>query len=172
MHRTRLIDTILTQYPLSLTGVHGPLHWARVQENGLHLAALTGADPHVVELFAILHDSRRLTEGEDYEHGQAAADFALSLRGTHLHLSDDRFALLHDACAHHTDGQTEADITVQTCWDADRLDLGRVGITPDPLKLCTTAARDADLIAWASRRAWDEFRPALVDEWLDGPVGD
>ena len=27
---------------------------------------------------------------------------------------------------------TEADITIQTCWDSDRLDLGRVGMMPEP----------------------------------------
>lgn len=32
------------------------------------------------------------------------------------------------ALAYHSDGYTEGDITVQVCWDADRLDLGRVGI--------------------------------------------
>jgi uncharacterized protein len=31
---------------------------------------------------------------------------------------------------------------VQTCWDADRLDLGRVGIIPRPDRLCTEEARD------------------------------
>ena len=43
-------------------------------------------------------------------------------------------------------GQTEADITIQTCWDADRLDLGRVWIIPDPDRLCTEPARDPALI--------------------------
>ena len=32
------------------------------------------------------------------------------------------------ACTDHTKGQTAADITIQTCWDADGLDLARVGI--------------------------------------------
>ena len=38
--------------------------------------------------------------------------------------------LLIEACKYHSDGFTEADITVQTFRDADRLDLGRVGIRP------------------------------------------
>jgi uncharacterized protein len=42
---------------------------------------------------------------------------------------------------------------VQTCWDADRLDLGRVGKRPDPRRLCTPAARDRDVIEWAYRRS-------------------
>jgi uncharacterized protein len=45
------------------------------------------------------------------------------------------------------------DITVLTCWDADRLDLGRVGIRPAAHRLCTDAARDPAMIEWAYRRS-------------------
>ncbi len=166
MYSAGLMKTILTAYPLHVSGLHGPSHWARVLENGAHLAPLTGADLEVVHLFAVLHDSRRTNEGVCYEHGQEAADFARTLRGTHIHLDDDRFDLLYDACARHTDGETDADITVQTCWDADRLDLGRVWIIPDPRKLCTEPARDPKLIDWATKRAKEGFRGAILDEWL------
>jgi uncharacterized protein len=47
----------------------------------------------------------------------------------------------------------EGDVTVLTCWDADRLDLGRVGIRPDPTYLCTAAARDTDMLTWSYRRS-------------------
>jgi uncharacterized protein len=49
---------------------------------------------------------------------------------------------------------------VQACWDADRLDLGRVGIAPAPERLCTAAARER--IAWANERALRGFEPAFV----------
>jgi uncharacterized protein len=168
MPADELIKIILSSYPLSVSGVHGSAHWARVLENGHHLVGLTGADLEVVQLFAILHDSRRTDEGEDYDHGPDAADFARTLRGTHIHLDDDRFELLFEACTNHTNGETEADITVQTCWDADRLDLGRVWIIPDPEKLCTEPARDPKLVAWATARAKSDYRPAILDEWLEG----
>jgi uncharacterized protein len=35
----------------------------------------------------------------------------------------------------------DADVTVQTCWDADRLDLVRIDIQPEAERLCTDAAR-------------------------------
>ena len=44
-------------------------------------------------------------------------------------------------------------MTVQTCWDADRLDLGRVGIRPLAERLCTDVARDPVLIEWAYQRS-------------------
>jgi uncharacterized protein len=61
--------------------------------------------------------------------------------------------LLHTACADHTKGLLDADITIQTCWDADRLDLGRVGIVPDPDRLCTDAAREPTFQDWAYQRS-------------------
>jgi len=126
-----LVHRILEDYSLPRHGIHGVGHWARVLENGLRLARETKANIEVVQLFAVFHDSCRVSEGYDLGHGQRGADFALTLREKWLALSDEEFTLLYDACAGHADGDTEADITVQTCWDADRLDLGRVGICPD-----------------------------------------
>jgi uncharacterized protein len=40
-----------------------------------------------------------------------------------------------------------------TCWDADRLDLGRVGIRPDPARLCNEAARHPKLLSEAYERS-------------------
>ena len=59
--------------------------------------------------------------------------------------------LLCRACTGHTAGGIgeHEDITIRTCWDADRLDLLRAGITPNPKYLCTPAARDPDVITWA-----------------------
>lgn len=67
------------------------------------------------------------------------------------------FAFLHDSCR-HDDGLQEAEVTVQVCWDADRLDLGRVGHVPDPGRLCTPAARDKKLIEWAYKRSTRGWR--------------
>jgi len=163
-----LIRAILAQYPLPLDGVHGPAHWARVYENGGLLAEATGADPEIVALFAVLHDSRRFDEGECRGHGPRAAAYAASLRGTLLHLDDDRFALLHEAIARHTEGANEGDVTVRTCWDSDRLDLLRVWIEPDPRRMCTAAARDPGFLAWACERARRNVRPAICGRWLAG----
>jgi uncharacterized protein len=67
--------------------------------------------------------------------------------------SNAEIALLFEACAGHSDGLFDADITVQLCWDADRFDLGRVGIEPSKKRLCTDAARDWEMYYWAHDRA-------------------
>ena len=51
------------------------------------------------------------------------------------------------------DGLIDADITVQTCWDSDRLDLGRVGIKPSSDRLCTEVAKRSVVIEEAYKRS-------------------
>jgi uncharacterized protein len=114
----------------------------------------------------VFHDARRQNEGWDPGHGRRGAELAAALRAAHLELADEEFAVLVEACAGHTDGAVQADPTVGTCWDADRLDLPRVGKRTDPRRLCTAAARDPQLLAWASRRASARLVPrALLEEW-------
>lgn len=164
MHdRAAILREILCGYTLPVRGDHGVVHWARVLENGLRVAEATGADTEVVALFAMFHDSRRVSEFRDDGHGLRGGQFARSLRGSLVHLDDDRFELLFEACRLHTDGHTTGDLTVQACWDADRLDLGRVGIKPEPHRLCTDAARQ--LLSWAHSRAESDFEPKVLTSW-------
>lgn len=148
-----LVAVLRTHYALDWDGTHGWSHWVRVQENGLRLARTTGADLVVVELFAVLHDLRRESDNEDPDHGRRAAVLIERLPAGLLPIEGDRLRTLVEACALHADGGTVGDATTLTCWDADRLDLGRVGIRPDPRLLCTAAARDPGLMAWAWRRS-------------------
>ncbi len=148
---TAIMRAVLEEYVLPVRGAHGVIHWARVLENGLRVGESTGADLEVVGLFALFHDSRRINEYQDDDHGLRGGEFAHSLRGSLVHLDDARFELLFEACRLHTDGHTDGDATLQACWDADRLDLGRVGITPSPQRLCTDAARE--LLEWSHKRA-------------------
>jgi uncharacterized protein len=166
LHIPLILHAILEDYALPWDGHHGIAHWARVLENGLRLAGETGANIEVVRLFAILHDSRRINEGSDPDHGPRAAEFASSLRGRLFDLPEPEFRLLHRACSGHTHERTHPDVTIRTCWDADRLDLGRVGITPHPSRLCTEAARRPEIIKWADGRASFYVVPKFVwDEW-------
>jgi len=160
-----LLRSIRQQYQLSWRGIHGAAHWARVLENGLRLAEITGARIEVVQLFAVFHDACRLNDDWDPDHGRRGSKLAATFRGTLFQLSDADFALLRTACDLHADGHTKGDITVQTCWDADRLDLGRIGIDPDPQRLCTAAAKRSDILQWARERSVRQDIPKLVEEW-------
>ena len=128
-------------------------------ENGIYLAELTEANKRVVELFALFHDSRRLNEGQDTDHGPRGALLAKLYRGKFYELPDDEFELLCTACHLHTQSKTHANATVQTCFDADRLDLARVGKIPDPNFLSTEAAKDSKVIESAIHRSVTKFVP-------------
>ncbi len=161
-----LLSRILEGYSLPRAGIHGVAHWARVLENGRQLAKSVSADPDVIELFAVFHDARRVNEAWDHGHGKRGAQLARELRGSFFEIDDGRFALLEYACQEHTSGLRQADPTIQVCWDADRLDLLRVGIRPQPKLLCTDAARMPQLLDWANQRAAAFYVPELArGEW-------
>ena len=148
-----LLDHLLEQFPLGNSTIHGEEHWMRVLYNGRMLAKGTGANLNVVELFAIMHDCKRDNEDFDLEHGRRAAEYIKEIHDKLLDINDKEKELLIEACKYHSDGLIEADITVQTCWDSDRLDLGRVGIKPSPDRLCTEAAKRSEVIEAAYRRS-------------------
>lgn len=131
---------------------HGVEHWTRVERNASYLCSLIpDADPMVVRAFALVHDCRRVKDGHDPEHGPRAAlsiDGWANAYGSRWTLNHRQTALLKDACRLHTAAAVDDgdyDITLQACFDADRLDLGRMDIAPDPCQLFTDPARDIAL---------------------------
>ncbi len=76
-----------------------------------------------------------------------AAALAEQIGHEPLGLSVDELAALAHAMREHDRGRVTSDPLVGACWDSDRLDLPRVGITPDPRLLSTGTARDRDTIA-------------------------
>ena len=140
-------------------GIHGVPHWSRVWFHGRRLAASMDVNPAVLAWFAFLHDSQRHNDGRDPLHGHRAADFAVGLRrdGQVGELAKTEFEHLCEAMRLHSDGHTVSDPAIIACWDADRLDLGRVGITPKAHRLCTPHGRKPETIEAAlelSRRHW------------------
>lgn len=141
-------------FSMHLGGIHGIKHWERVHENGVYLAKHSGANLLVVRLFAYLHDCCRETDGSDREHGLRAAQFAKKLKDEgELKLEQADFDLLYYACEYHERGRVSDNPTIGTCWDSDRLDLGRVAIRPNPQLLSTARAKSKTVIDWAYQRS-------------------
>jgi uncharacterized protein len=131
--------------------IHGLQHLKNVERFGLIMANRNGADKMLVSLFAYLHDARRHTDNDDPDHGKRAALLLDEL------LEEDVFTLskiqrmnLAHALAWHNSFEAKShDITVQTCWDADRLDLWRAGIEPNPKFMFTDVGRSSEMIEYA-----------------------
>jgi uncharacterized protein len=128
--RRGLLAHIRGGFQLDWYGTHGGHHWGRVRHHAVAVARARGADILVAELFAFLHDSQREDEWGDPHHGRRGADYARSLQGVFFELKPAQLDRLAQAIRHHSGGEVSTDATIQSCWDADRLDLGRVGITP------------------------------------------
>ena len=73
------------------TGIHGISHWARVLDNGLKVAKHSGANEKIVCLFAVFHDSQRISDGYDPLHGKRGGELARTFRGKYFELSDEDF---------------------------------------------------------------------------------
>ena len=135
----------IDRWPEEMGTTHGVEHWDRVAKFGQMLYQ-EGADMDVILAFAYLHDSERQNNAVDDEHGKRASAFIDTIRDTKLRdLSDEQIAKLKRACELHTIEHRTGDITIDTCFDADRMDLLRVGIIPDPKRMATK--RGAELVA-------------------------
>lgn len=148
MISTNLFKKITSNFKLSLYSIHGFPHWNRVEAIGHRLAISTKADKVVVSLFSYLHDSKRQNEDEDPGHGERAAAYCEELykQGV-LNISTRQLSQLMHACKFHSDSKIKTnDMTIATCWDADRLDLVRLGITPDPRFLQTGEGKQYNTI--------------------------
>lgn len=100
----------------------------------------------VILAFAYLHDSERKDNAEDIEHGKRASELIDRIRETELRaLSDVQIAKLKQACELHTIEHRTGDLTIDICFDADRMDLLRVGIVPRAERMATK--RGAELIS-------------------------
>ena len=158
----------------------GEEHWRCVTATGLALAPTVGeVDTTLVFCFGLLHDTRRVNEAVDPEHGERAAAFAAELRAEGvLPLTEPRFDLLAAALADHSNGLVSTDPTTGTCWDADRLHLPRVAIQPRPDLLSTRAAAGptplaaAEALRTGGPPTWEALVALAVRGTADADAGD
>ena len=132
-----LFQSAVTQLGVDPFGLHGVLHWNAVFQNCLMLNPVaTIVDEWFYWCFSCLHDCCREDEYVDPEHGQRAADI---IEDTVTRFGNE----LHSAILDHSIGDVASTPLVNVCWDADRLELVRVNITPDPAFMCTEAGKEA-----------------------------
>ena len=155
------LDSLVHKAKIDFNGVHGFAHWRAVYRNGLML--MPSIDKYILFYFSVFHDFFRENDMADSAHGKSALYAIPSIEPTIRMFSKDRgkvksqIEILSFALEHHDDtpedyaaikNPLKDNQTVQILLDADRLDLGRVGITPLSEYLLTEQARkynDGDL---------------------------
>jgi uncharacterized protein len=137
----RALSLVQEHGTVNRRSIHGPSHWHNVEANAVHLAGLEGVQTLVPRMFAIFHDFLRENDNEDPGHGPRAAEFLRIRRDRFPEMAYLDFEALAQACERHTVGDLAEDPMIGICWDADRLDLIRVGITPDPKFMSTPSGK-------------------------------
>jgi uncharacterized protein len=121
--------------------MHGFAHSARVERNAQVLAKhyLLREDVRIaMNVFAYYHDLQRDNDGSDTVHGKRASQHLKDVRKVAVHYpSDELFDKLCFACENHTTMLRSGDVFIDICFDADRLDLPRIGTTLDPSRMAT-----------------------------------
>lgn len=147
------LDALVHKVKIDFNGVHGFAHWQAVYRTGRLLS--NQVDGTVLFLFSVFHDFFRETDYADPKHGERAVE-SMSLIEAHLKMVGKTltklqmeklaFALKYHDLEPEAYGQLDSplkdDKTVQICLDADKLDLGRVGIQPDERYFLTKEAKD------------------------------
>ena len=172
-NRQELLKTIQLQFALDWHGIHGFRHWSRVCHLGLIVGKELKTNLLIIELFSYLHDSRRVNEYGDRDHGARGADYAASLNGRLFQLNHDHLNTLCHAIRFHSQGLMHEDATVQSCWDADRLDLGRVGTRPRRRYL---SAKGTNYIGYAEQLSSQPIEETSIvepelEQFLTGSMG-
>lgn len=134
-----------------IDGLHGLDHWERVEKFGQFIAQFNDADTEVLKIFAYTHDLGRANDDEDPEHGLRSAKIIEDLyQKKIINITQEQYDKLIYACSHHMVTLAASDdVTIQACWDSDRLDLWRAGIEPNPEYLYTEVAKKPETISWA-----------------------
>ena len=144
---TDVLEIVKKEFKLDLYGIHGINHWERVFLNTQKLSKYYNIESDVFELFSILHDSQRVDEYADLEHGKRAKKFIENLIEMGMIKLDkkDQDRLLY-ACENHTKPNKKhklyGDLIVQICLDSDKMNIGRVGVVPNEKYFLTSYAKE------------------------------
>jgi uncharacterized protein len=166
--RPGLIAHLRSQFRLDWCGLQGIPHWARVRANGLMLASDTGANTHVVELFAFFHAACLQDEDEsaDEDHLERSRKLVRDLHMIYFNSDESEMLELLNALipVKRLPRFYKGSETCATCLDADALDMWRFGAVPSGTHdLITQPAK------WTKNRERSERRAlAWLCKWQAG----
>lgn len=135
------VEEIVFHHSLYKDGVHGIDHIRRTVENAKIIAKETCPDKFDDAVIgAYLHDIGRIDDFGGNAHAVRGAKISERLLQEFWPNLDIKRILF--AIEFHADKLTSEDPLIGTIWDADRLDLDRVGIKINPDLLSTKKAKE------------------------------
>ncbi|MFC4236475.1 hypothetical protein ACFOY8_14820 [Thalassospira xianhensis] len=169
--RKGLLNRVRSDAGYPGSSLHGEQHWRCVASAANFIAEYTpNCDLATLSLFSLLHDSMREDDGYDEFHGQRAAEYLDTLvddgviGGGEADISRLRLAIYW----HNQASVDPKDSTIGACWDADRLNLWRLGIRPNARYLSTEFAQRENTINQAmiflnSPPEWEEILSCIPE---------
>ena len=140
LYQNHISKIKISIFPNNDDDVHGYVHSLSVERNMMILCKqLNYGWGWGMWIFAYYHDILRLNDGADPDHGKRAADLLRGIRANG-NLNSVPIGLIDSicfACENHSTMLRSGDQLTDICFDADRLDLMRVGIKPDPKMMAT-----------------------------------
>ena len=152
--------------------MHGEAHWRGVAWAGLRIQKLSPCIKRdAVIAFAVLHDCRRETDDWDPEHGDRAARVAIRSRPLRRLIGAEGREIVAEACRLHERGLTRpGSLTIGACWDADRVNLVRLGFRLDPRYFTVLSSEDGTLGAVAEEARLIVSNPPGWDTLFNGTL--
>ena len=124
---------------LSKGRIHGVGHLRRVAYLAGRFAKVEDVCVKEAVIGGFLHDCARKDDRGGRTHAHESGDLALDIMLEHW--PDVDLDKIYSAIYNHADGLTTDDHLTGCIWDADRIALTRLGITPDPKLLSTNVAK-------------------------------
>jgi uncharacterized protein len=124
-----VLKKIIDEFYIKDSFIHGTPHWSRVFYYGHLLSELNDYDKENIAFFSIFHDSKRLNDHEDPEHGLRGAEFFKTFDKI-IKIKPEQKEIIYEACKVHNYLKQSDSLEVGLCLDSDRLDLWRVGVNP------------------------------------------
>lgn len=166
-----LIEVIESFYLQLFNGVHGIDHWTRVLQNGIILCDKNpNLNKNIIIAFSFFHDVGRTREDDEPIHGYNGGRRLLKYKYK-INLTKEEIDKCYEACVDHTHTRHHKDPQIAACWDADRLDLYRVGVMPDVDYLNLEESKEEDIIKEAATRSWDKRPDWVIDLIQDLELG-
>ncbi len=137
IHEIEII--VSSECPIPTNKIHGIKHLRRVAYWAGRFAKLEDVCIKAAIIGGFLHDCARENDFDGNSHAHKSAD--LARRIITKYWTDVDVDKIYSAIYHHADGFTTSDPLIGCIWDADRITLTRLGITPNPELLSTNGAR-------------------------------
>ena len=167
----KVLKKIIDEFYIKNSFIHGSPHWSRVFYYGHLLSELNDYDKENIAFFSIFHDSKRINDGDDPQHGLRGAEFFRTFDKI-IQIKPEQKEIIYESCKVHNYLKQADSLEVGLCLDSDRLDLWRVGISPNDEYLHLKQAKTDKIKNFTYDFMYDNQNQTLLSDKIIASVYD